>query len=109
MTAIPLFDPEPPRARGTDPKTSALAAKALAPGNAPLVREIRAALQIVGHPLCQHDIAQMVCSRNPGRWDEGTVRSGCARAGLFEVGADANRRGRAVVLWWLEAVYQPWA
>lgn len=81
VTAIPLFELDPPRARGTDPETSHRAARKVRPANQDLVNAIRATLKDFG-PLTAFEIASHVLAAHGNRWSEATVRTACARAGL---------------------------
>src|SRR5690348_661440 len=72
---------ELPMARRSDPETSSFAARVVAAGNAELVARIRRYVWTHG-PLSAFEIAEAINEAQPGRWDEGTIRSAVSRSGL---------------------------
>jgi hypothetical protein len=88
-----LFDPV---ARATDPVTSHAAAKSVRAGNDDLIGRIRQVTATYG-PLTAFEIARMVGSQSPDRWDEGTIRTAIARAELVPAGEGRSPRGRRCI------------
>jgi hypothetical protein len=90
-----------PRHRATDGHTSKAAAKSIAPVSGYLEAQIVK----VAHngPFTAQQIASILEVREPGRWDEGTIRtavSRCAKRGLLTPdGTGLTTRGREAIAW----------
>src|SRR5437660_1650431 len=69
------------------------------------VQQIRAVVRMFG-PISQFDIADHIGEQCPNRWDFGTVRSACARAGLsvWPHAQGVTPRGRKCNLYELEVI-----
>lgn len=104
---LQLFDVDaPPRARTTDPSTSHEAAEVIAPGNSELVEAIRKYVTKYGMATAWQ-IAAGVRAANPGRWQEDSIRSACARADLVKLeGWGESPGGRRCCLYTLSNQYQ---
>jgi hypothetical protein len=99
MAAVQLSFLPGPTARRTDPYTSGLAAATVAPGNSDLIVAIRDAVRTL-EVATHFQIARLVMDTFPGRWDEGTVRTACARAQLVKHDENGRSpRGRACARW----------
>lgn len=85
-----------PRARRTDPSTSQRAAQIVTPGNAELIKAIRAYLWAWG-PSTAFEIADAL----EGRWAHDTIRTACARAGLMKVTGGTTPRGNPCCIYGL--------
>ena len=88
-----------PRHRSTDPDTSRAAAKSIEPHAGYLEQQI--VKVAYNGPFIAEQIAQILELREPGRWDEGSIRtavSRCAKRGLLVAdGTGLTRRGREAV------------
>lgn len=94
MTAPTLFDM--PLARATDPRPAHLAAAKVRPGNAALVKAIRAFL-IENGPSTAFEIADAL----EGRWQHDSIRSACARAGLESYQGGETPRGNPCLCYYV--------
>lgn len=95
-----LFDQ--PLTRAADPPTSRAAAESLTPGLSALEAAI---LHMASswHPQSAFALAQAVEGEQPGRWDEGTIRSRVSKLGkrglLVTDGTGKSPRGHDCDLW----------
>ena len=89
-----------PRARHDNPHTSEAAAESVAPASGYLESRIVDACK-GARALTAEQIAGILGVREPGRWDEGTIRTAVSRAakrGLLVVdGTGTTSRGRQAV------------
>lgn len=83
-----------PRARAHDPATARAAAESVKPGNAALIKAIRAYLWEYGASTA-FEVADVL----EGRWAHDTIRTACARAGLVKFPGGETPRGHACVLY----------
>lgn len=90
-----------PRHRSTDPDTSRAAAKSIEPHAGYLEAEIVKVCHLSHTPLTAQWIANRLEVRNPGRWDEGTIRTAVSRVAkkglIVPVGYGTTSRGRAAI------------
>lgn len=82
-----------PLARNSDPVSSREAAESVKPGNSALVNAIREAVrdgELLLGAVTAFQIARRVEEMFPGRWDEGSIRTACKRAGLVAVDTEGR-------------------
>ena len=98
MTQLSLLNQ--PRQRHDNPHTSKAAAESVAPASGYLERRIVEACK-GARALTAEQIAGILGVREPGRWDEGTIRTAVSRASrrglLTPDGFGVTSRGRQAV------------
>ncbi len=91
-----------PRARKNDRATSKAAASSVQHVSGYLENQIVATVAMCGHVTAEH-IARTLLQIEPGRWDEGTIRSAVSRVAkrghIIPAGEGKTSRGSRATTW----------
>lgn len=98
MNAPTLFDVDAPRARRSDPAPAHHAARKVKQSNEKLRKSIREAATALGSAT-SWQIAAKVQEQYGDLWQEDSIRTGCARAGLVRQSGGVSPRGNPATLY----------